>query len=115
MNTLSVAERQAVILLAEYEVVKVAAGKRYVSEHTEKNQIKSAMAKMGVKTQIGLMKRLFKEIYGVEWNLEHALRVAGTLLLLCLYVTTLGQTDQITRRSRRSGRGRNEVELITEL
>ena len=62
MSTLSVAEKQAVILLAEYEVAKVEDWKRYVPEHTEKNQIKSAMAKMGVKTQIGLMKRLYKEI-----------------------------------------------------
>ena len=50
MSTLSVAEKQSVIHLAEYEVVKVAASKRYVSEHTEKNQIKSAMAKLGVST-----------------------------------------------------------------
>ena len=52
MSTLSVSEKQAVIHFAEYEVVKVAAGKRYVSEHTEKNQIKSAMAKRGELTQI---------------------------------------------------------------
>ena len=52
MSTLSVSDKQAVIHFAEYEVVKVAAGKRYVSEHTEKNQIKSAMAKRGELTQI---------------------------------------------------------------
>ena len=62
MNTLSVSEKQAVIHLAEYEVVKVAAGKRYVSEHTEKNQIKSAMAKRGELTQIKIgSKTMYRE------------------------------------------------------
>ena len=55
MIPLTASETDAVLYLAEHEVVKIAADKRCVSEHTEKNQIKSAMAKLGVTTQIGLI------------------------------------------------------------
>lgn len=41
MIPLTASETDAVLYLAEHEVVKVAADKRCVSEHTEKNQIKS--------------------------------------------------------------------------
>lgn len=47
MIPLTASETDAVLYLAEHEVVKVAADKRCVSEHTEKNQIKSAMGQTG--------------------------------------------------------------------
>lgn len=47
MIPLTASETEAVLYLAEYEIVKIAADKRCVSEHTEKNQIKSAMGQIG--------------------------------------------------------------------
>ena len=109
MIPLTVSERDAVLYLAEHEVVKIAADKRCVSEHTEKNQIKSAMAKLGVTTQIGLIKEFFRLIYGIEVNRKDARRMIATCLLF-LCITPIGNTDQMLRRPRRTRR--SETELI---
>ena len=108
MIPLTASVTDAVLYLAEHEVVKVAADKRCVSEHTEKNQIKSAMAKLGVTTQIGLIKEFFRLIYGVEFNLMDARQLMASCLLI-FFLSTLSATDQISRLARR-GR-RYEVEL----
>lgn len=100
MKSLTLSERDAILYLAEHEVVKIAAEKRCVSEHTEKNQIKSAMAKLGVTTQIGLIKEFFRLIYGVEFNLKDARQMIA-MCLLVLFIYSLGSTDQLIRRGRR--------------
>lgn len=110
MTPLTASETEAVLYLAEYEIVKIAADKRCVSEHTEKNQIKSAMAKLGVTTQIGLIKEFFRLLYGIEFNLMKAREIMAACLLV-LFISTLGNTDQLLRRSRRARR-RTETELI---
>lgn len=110
MIPLTASEKDAVLYLAEYEVVKIAADKRCVSEHTEKNQIKSAMSKLGVTTQIGLIKEFFRLIYGIEFNL-HNVRQMLAIFFLSLFISTLGNTDQIARRARRI-RGKSETEWI---
>lgn len=111
MISLTASETDAVLYLAEHEVVKIAADKRCVSEHTEKNQIKSAMAKMGVTTQIGLIKEFFRLLYGIEFNLRDARQMLA-IFFLSLFLSTLGNTDQITRRARRV-RSRSKTELIS--
>lgn len=110
MIPLTASETDAVLYLAEHEVVKVAADKRCVSEHTEKNQIKSAMAKLGVTTQIGLIKEFFRLIYGVEFNLQDARQMLA-IFFLSLFLSTCGNWDQVTCRARRI-RGRYEYELM---
>lgn len=112
MIPLTASETEAVLYLAEYEIVKIAADKRCVSEHTEKNQIKSAMAKLGVTTQIGLVKEFFRLLYGIEFNLMKA-REIMTACLLVLFISTLGNTDQLLRRSRRARR-RVEYEFVLD-
>lgn len=109
---LSRGETEAVLALAEHEVVKVAADKRCVSEHTEKNQVKAAMAKLGVTTQIGLMKEVFRRVYGIEYSFEEAKRIGISLCLLVLFLCNMGHVDQ-ARRGRRIRR-RTETELIIE-
>lgn len=111
MIPLTASETDAVLYLAEHEVIKVAADKRCVSEHTEKNQIKSAMAKLGVSTQIGLIKEFFRLIYGVEFNLRDARQMLA-IFFLSLFISTLNNTDQIARRARRI-RSKTETELIS--
>lgn len=108
MIPLTASETDAVLYLAEHEVVKIAADKRCVSEHTEKNQIKSAMAKLGVTTQIGLIKEFFRLIYGVEFNLKDARQLMASCLLI-LFLSTLSGTEQLTCLVRRVRR--NEVEF----
>lgn len=110
MISLTASETDAVLYLAEHEVVKIAADKRCVSEHTEKNQIKSAMAKLGVTTQIGLIKEFFRLLYGVEFNLHDARQLLA-VFFLSLFLSTLGNTDQVARRARKV-RMRVETELI---
>lgn len=110
MIPLTASERDAVLYLAEHKVAKIAADKRCVSEHTEKNQIKSAMAKLGVTTQIGLIKEFFRLIYGVEFNFHDARQMLA-IFFLSLFISTLGNTDQLARRARRV-RGRTKTELI---
>lgn len=112
MEALTFSEKEAVLHLIEYENAKLAAGARFVSDHTEKNQIKSAMSKLGVNTQIGLVKEFFRIIYGIEFNLMKAREIVAACLLV-LFISTLGNTDQITRRVRR-GRRRSETELIID-
>lgn len=104
-------EREAVSFLAEYEITKIAADKRCVSEHTQKNQIKAAMRKLGVNTQIGLVKEFFRIIYGVEFHINDVRQVLATMFL-CLFLSTLGNTDQLARRNRRVRR--SETELIID-
>lgn len=111
MIPLTASETDAVLYLAEHEVVKVAADSRCVSEHTEKNQIKSAMAKLGVTTQIGLIKEFFRLLYGVEFNLRDARQMLA-IFFLSLFISTLYNTDQIVRRARRA-RSRTETEQLT--
>ena len=113
MIPLTASESDAVLYLAEHEVVKVAADKRCVSEHTEKNQIKSAMAKLGVTTQIGLIKEFFRLIYGIEFNLQDARQVLA-IFFLSLFLSTLGNLDQVGKRNRRIRR-KGETELIMEI
>lgn len=110
MISLTASETDAVLYLAEHEVVKIAADKRCVSEHTEKNQIKSAMAKLGVTTQIGLIKEFFRLLYGVEFNLRDARQMLAVFFLY-LFLSTLGNTEQLARRARQV-RIRVETELI---
>ena len=112
MIPLTASETEAVLYLAEYEIVKIAADKRCVSEHTEKNQIKSAMAKLGVTTQIGLVKEFFRLLYGIEFNLMKAREIMAACLL-ALFISTLGNTDQLLRRSRRTRR-RVEYEFVLD-
>ena len=112
MIPLTASETEAVLYLAEYEIVKIAADKRCVSEHTEKNQIKSAMAKLGVTTQIGLVKEFFRLLYGIEFNLMKACEIMAACLLV-LFISTLGNTDQLLRRSRRARR-RVEYEFVLD-
>lgn len=112
MIPLTASETEAVLYLAEYEIVKIAADKRCVSEHTEKNQIKSAMAKLGVTTQIGLVKEFFRILYGIEFNLMKAREIMAACLLV-LFISTLGNTDQLLRRSRRARR-RVEYEFVLD-
>lgn len=112
MIPLTASETEAVLYLAEYEIVKIAADKRCVSEHTEKNQIKSAMAKLGVTTQIGLVKEFFRLLYGIEFNLMKAREIMAACLLV-LFISTLGNTDQLLRRSRRTRR-RVEYEFVLD-
>lgn len=112
MIPLTASETEAVLYLAEYEIVKIAADKRCVSEHTEKNQIKSAMAKLGVTTQIGLVKEFFRLLYGIEFNLMKAREIMAACLLV-LFICTLGNTDQLLRRSRRARR-RIEYEFVLD-
>ena len=112
MIPLTASETEAVLYLAEYEIVKIAADKRCVSEHTEKNQIKSVMAKLGVTTQIGLVKEFFRILYGIEFNLMKAREIMAACLLV-LFISTLGNTDQLLRRSRRARR-RVEYEFVLD-
>lgn len=112
MIPLTASETEAVLYLAEYEIVKIAADRRCVSEHTEKNQIKSAMAKLGVTTQIGLVKEFFRLLYGIEFNLMKAREIMAACLLV-LFISTLGNTDQLLRRSRRTRR-RVEYEFVLD-
>lgn len=112
MIPLTASETEAVLYLAEYEIVKIAADKRCVSEHTEKNQIKSAMAKLGVTTQIGLVKEFFRILYGIEFNLMKAREIMAACLLV-LFISTLGNTDQLLRRSKRTRR-RVEYEFVLD-
>ena len=112
MTPLTASETEAVLCLIEYEIVKIAADKRCVSEHTEKNQIKSAMSKLGVTTQIGLVKEFFRRLYGIEFNLMKAREIIAACLLL-LFVSTLRNTDQLLRRSRRARR-RVEYEIVLD-
>lgn len=112
MIPLTASETEAVLYLVEYEIVKIAADKRCVSEHTEKNQIKSAMAKLGVTTQIGLVKEFFRLLYGIEFNLMKAREIMAACLLV-LFISTLGNTDQLLRRSRRARR-RVEYEFVLD-
>lgn len=112
MIPLTASETEAVLYLAEYEIVKIAADKRCVSVHTEKNQIKSAMAKLGVTTQIGLVKEFFRLLYGIEFNLMKAREIMAACLLV-LFISTLGNTDQLLRRTRRARR-RVEYEFVLD-
>ena len=114
MIALTSREKEAVIYLAEYEVVKVAADKRCVSEHTEKNQIKSAMLKLGVTTQIGLIKEFFHMLYNVEFSLRDA-RQALAVVFLAIFLTTINDFDQVARRTRIVRSRRNETEYVIEL
>jgi DNA-binding CsgD family transcriptional regulator len=109
--TLTRRETEAVLFLTEYEVVKVAADRRCVSEHTQKNQIRSAMEKLGVCTQVGLIKEFFHLIYGVRFDLQDARQMTATCLL-CLFIFSMGNVDSFVRRTTRSKRP--EVEIITE-
>lgn len=108
MKPLTASEKEAVLQLAEYEVAKVAASKRCISEHTEKNQIKAVMAKLEVTTQIGLMKELFRLIYGIEFNLQDA-RQMWAVFFLALFLSTMAEIDLLTCRTIRVRR--NEVEF----
>lgn len=107
MNTngwpLTQAEYEAVAFQAEYEVAKIAADKRGVSFHTQKNQLKSAMAKLGVGTQIALLKEFFAHLYGIRYCLTETSRAISTCLLV-LFLSTLGQTDEFSRIRRTSRR-----------
>lgn len=112
MIPLTRSETEAVLMLTEHEVIKIAADKRCVSEHTEKNQIKAAMAKLGVTTQIGLMKEVFRRVYGVEYSFEEAKRILISLCLLVLFLGNINHVDQ-ARRGRRVRR-RVETEFVIE-
>ena len=108
---LSAAENEAVLFLAEYETVKVAADRRCVSEHTQHNQIRAAMEKLDVHTQIGLIKEFFRLMYGVRYSLSDATRRTATALLL-VFMVGMGNIDQIVRR--RCRMRRTEIECIIE-
>lgn len=121
-------ETAAILYQIEYEVTKIAADKRCVSEHTQKNQIMSAMAKYGVNTQIGLVKEFMKYFYEVdieaisrivqkkvhEVDLEAISRVARKTVYTILIIATMGLTP--VRRSSRNinvrTRRRFEIENI---
>lgn len=107
-------EVDAVLYLMDNEVIKVAADTRCVSEHTEKNQVKSAMQKLEVGTQIGLVKKLFKMIYGIDFNVEEAKRILGSLCMLLIFTINIGNTDNFSRRFRRNTR-RNEIECYNDI
>lgn len=106
-------EKEAVIALYNYESIKIAADHRCVSEHTQKNQIKSAMAKLEVRTQIGLIKEFFRMVYGVEIDLRNVRQVIA-IFLLTLVVASLSHVNQNRVRRGRSSR-RSDTELIIEL
>jgi hypothetical protein len=97
--TLTRCEAEAVLFLTEYEVIKVAADMRCVSEHTQKNQIRAAMEKLGVCTQVGLIKEFFRLIYGVRFDMQDARQVIAACLL-CLFVFSMGNVDAFVRRTR---------------
>jgi hypothetical protein len=103
-------ERDAVVFQIEYECTKVAADRRCVSEHTQKNQIKSAMTKLDANTQIGLIKAFFGMFYGVRFDIREA-RQMTAMFLLVLFLLSIRSVEQATRRARR-GRRRNETELV---
>jgi hypothetical protein len=96
---LTYCETEAVLYLAEYEVIKVAAFKRNVSEHTQKNQIKAAMQKLGVGTQVGLIKEFFRLLYDVEFDMKNAKQMLAAFMLI-LVIVSIGNTDMYARRIR---------------
>jgi DNA-binding CsgD family transcriptional regulator len=97
--TLTRREAEAVLFLTEYEVIKVAADRRCVSEHTQKNQVRAAMEKLGVYTQVGLIKEFFHLIYGVRFDLRDARQMIA-VGLLCLFIFSIGNVDLFVRRTR---------------
>jgi hypothetical protein len=102
-------EIEAVMNLCEYEVIKVAACRRRVSEHTQKNQIRSAMEKLGVYTQIGLVKAFFRMFCGLQFDLQDVRRLTAACLL-CLFIFSIGHVDAFARKAR--GRKMGEIEII---
>jgi DNA-binding NarL/FixJ family response regulator len=90
-------EWRAVQFLVEHEVEKIAADKRHVSEHTQKNQVRAAMAKLGVYSQIGLVKEFYRIVYNVKFDIRDVRQMAAACLL-ALFMLTLGETDCFTRR-----------------
>ena len=106
-------EKEAVIALCDCESIKLAADYRCVSEHTQKNQIKSAMAKLEVRTQIGLIKEFFRLIHGVEIDLRNVRQVIA-IFLLTIVLASLSHVNQNRVRRGRSSR-RSDTELIIEL
>jgi predicted amino acid-binding ACT domain protein len=108
---LTYCECEAVLHLAEYEVIKVAASKRNVSEHTQKNQIKSAMLKLGVCTQVGLIKEFFKLLYEVRFDIKDARQMLAIAMLALVMVSLSNINNVYTRRTVR-GR-RTEMGIIT--
>lgn len=112
-NKLSKAEMEAVFNLVEYESNKIAADKRCVSEHTQKNQIKAAMAKLEVHTQIGLVKEFFNHLYKVKFDINDARQMLSTALLaLFIYSISISNFDcsrTLRTRASRTSRTRNEI------
>lgn len=106
---LTVCEIEAVMYLAEHEVIKIAACHRRVSEHTQKNQVRSAMAKLGVYTQIGLVKEFFRMFCGFRFDPKDVRRIMAAGLL-CLFVVSIWHVDSFTRRTRYRKKG--EIEII---
>jgi DNA-binding CsgD family transcriptional regulator len=103
-------EREAVLYLTEYEVIKVAADKRNVSEHTQKNQVKSAMQKLGVCTQVGLIKEFFRLIYGARFDIRDARQMLAVFMLTLIMYSLSNTNNTYVRRISR-GR-RSGIELI---
>lgn len=111
---LSKAEKEAIVGLIEWESNKVAADKRCVSEHTQKNQIKAAMAKLEVHTQIGLVKEFFAHVYKAKFDINDARQMLSTALLaLFIYSISISNFDcSRTLRTRASrSRTRNEITI----
>jgi DNA-binding CsgD family transcriptional regulator len=107
---LTLRETEAVVYLTAYEAIKIAADKRCVSEHTQKNQIRSAMEKLGVNTQVGLIKEFFRLLYGVRFDL----RDARQLMAMCLLVSFIGAISHVDAFARRMRARRTEtvIEII---
>jgi ABC-type taurine transport system ATPase subunit len=97
--TLTRRETEAILYLTAYETIKIAADKRCVSEHTQKNQVRVAMDKLGVYTQVGLMKEFFHILYGVRFNLGDARQLIASCMLL-LFISAMSHVDMFTRRVR---------------
>lgn len=71
------------------------------------------MAKLEVRTQIGLIKEFFRMVYGVEIDLRNVRQVIA-IFLLTLVVASLSHVNQNRVRRGRSSR-RSDTELIIEL
>lgn len=111
MNALSICEAEAVRYQLEYESTKIAAARRCVSEHTQHNQIKAAMAKMGVHTQIGLLKEFYRHLYGIRYSLRDGTRRIAMALML-VFLIGLGNVNQVMRRARRVRREGSVIEYV---
>ncbi len=102
------AEIAAVESLLECESVKIAAMKRGVSEHTQKNQIKSAMYKLDCCTQLGLMKEYLRRYHNTPIEYSAVKRTISFFMILAILFSGC-----INARYMRSARRRIDIEIAT--